>query len=935
MENEHIEVDVKKIMREIRAQIHMEEELERLPAFEDIPIRDPEQMNAIRAEQSRPDWAQTEESLSYLNVYYTVPYYWDFTGGRIKVFLKRVVRKLAKCLLSPIVEKQNELNARIVRCLNNLYKSAMELMESLKVQREEARTISNRLTTGERESESRYRLLWDRFDSCSIQTEERLQELMEKLAEQASVAEDQRRELLVKLEEQAIEAEALRKTVDGQTSELEALKTALAEYRLLSGVRLSDMAEKLKEEESGYWDHEQKLLSQNMQLKACANKISALGADLDRAEAVIYPELRGTVQNVFRSVDLTELLGNSVQNLQSAGAAEVPAEAERLKEKYLLLSKKFAMLDRQDGTIAIVCRGLRSQYRFEAIRGEAYRLYHLLKKYSKYRIILVSIENCAETEADTGIYYVPEEDMISFLDQISVRLIVLMEATAGIAFSCKSVFLKYRAIYRLCSQDPLQGLDGYSVDQLRHLNDLGFQDYVVYSNYAREKLEQNGFRNVRTTVPVISRLREKRFPSAHEQFVVGFASSPMEEKQFSCRGIQLLISLADRAQDVLFIILWRDGNIIPPAELVKCKNTELRYGEQEMGAFYQEIDALCIPYADEKDNHACSLSALEAMSVGVPVLTTEAAGISELVRRTGIGVTTETSAEGLLRGLSILRGGFAVSETQLEELRGILDPLHICSELEQAAESYRPPVIETLDEWKLAVRAAGQELASNPAELKAYYEQNDVAERYTQTRFADAIGRSFDVLERASVSAILDEYSQGKPLRILDVASGDGRILQEDLSRGICTAVDSSRAMLDLIASRFGAREGLRCVQMDYLQEELPETYHAVTVFRYLRHFSYGDRRKLYQKLRNNLKDRGLLLFDVPNIYYEFPSRSARGWGNYPIYDMFWSKDSIIRELEENGFQAEYIHAVGTGLDAICPEQREQPVTWTVGALKK
>lgn len=113
-----IEVNVEEIMKDIRKKIQMEEDANVLPPFESIPIRSggvPENTSC-----DGMDGALFLHSLDYINSNYEVPYYNFLGSNSIKVFVKRVIRKLIKCVVFPILFNQNQLNAHIVRCLNQL-----------------------------------------------------------------------------------------------------------------------------------------------------------------------------------------------------------------------------------------------------------------------------------------------------------------------------------------------------------------------------------------------------------------------------------------------------------------------------------------------------------------------------------------------------------------------------------------------------------------------------------------------------------------------------------------------------------------------------------------------------------------------------------------------------------------------------------------------
>ena len=121
MDEKRVTVDIEEIMRGIRRQIRMDEDLKSLPAFENIPLRDEQPAAAPPAEvppAGEVNWDEFYKSLEYANTSYAVPYYWVMGPRGPKTFIKRVVRKINKCLIPPILEKQSTLNAMFVRCHN-------------------------------------------------------------------------------------------------------------------------------------------------------------------------------------------------------------------------------------------------------------------------------------------------------------------------------------------------------------------------------------------------------------------------------------------------------------------------------------------------------------------------------------------------------------------------------------------------------------------------------------------------------------------------------------------------------------------------------------------------------------------------------------------------------------------------------------------------
>lgn len=119
MAKEIVNVNVEEIMKEIRSKIQAEELAANMPSFSQIPING-ENGGVSAGTAEGENWEEFMESLRYMNVNYSVPYYWDLGPKGIKTFVKRVVRKLIKCIVMPIVERQGQINACVVRCMNTV-----------------------------------------------------------------------------------------------------------------------------------------------------------------------------------------------------------------------------------------------------------------------------------------------------------------------------------------------------------------------------------------------------------------------------------------------------------------------------------------------------------------------------------------------------------------------------------------------------------------------------------------------------------------------------------------------------------------------------------------------------------------------------------------------------------------------------------------------
>lgn len=84
------EVNIEKIMEEIREQIRREEGMSDIPAFEDIPLRgeEPTTLTEWPADSTEAEkennWPFLIKSLQYLNNNYDIPYYWSLGPSSVK-----------------------------------------------------------------------------------------------------------------------------------------------------------------------------------------------------------------------------------------------------------------------------------------------------------------------------------------------------------------------------------------------------------------------------------------------------------------------------------------------------------------------------------------------------------------------------------------------------------------------------------------------------------------------------------------------------------------------------------------------------------------------------------------------------------------------------------------------------------------------------------
>lgn len=636
---------------------------------------------------------------------------------------------------------------------------------------------------------------------------------------------------------------------------------------------------------------------------------------------------------------------HAVQN--ALNAAQTEQALEKLNESYTTLLQRSIEDKKQTPSgriIALVTRSFASGNGMEAVKNEVWDLYRLLKSASRYQCCIVSVEpDDTEASVQGDVHYVPDRLLSQWMNEKDPILLIFCDSNVGILSAGGRCMLMRNSILRLSSENPAQGLGGSQMQEMLHLSDFGVQRYCTASKSAADRMEALGFRRPTVFYPYIDTDKAMfcRRPRAYEKdrFCVGFASSPMGEEQSESRGIPALCELVQQCSEMQFVVLWRDETAVPiPEVLQSAKNCEIRTGKCDMTAFYSDIDCILIPYANENYNHACSMSALEGMLMGIPTVSTPAAGVSELVSATGLGLVSEDiSASAMKTALGQLRSDYAayLGTWRIDKLRNLLSGTAFIGFAEYCAEHAAPYGVVTIYEWDRQLKLENKHLVKGHAALKAYYQRQEIAEDYTKERFVTYPQNCFDLMERQSVSVLIDHYfsQQRENLRLLDLACGDGRILQTLLQFGHCTAGDASPAMLTQVAGRF-PDTALDTMQIDLISDELSENFDVITIFRFIRHYEYGTRKQLWQKLRNALTDRGVLLFDVPNLNFEVPNRQRTGWGKYNIYDVFWTSESIRRELADNGLMLDALIPVGQGLYPVPAGYRNEPMTWTAAVHK-
>lgn len=119
MENVKDEINIEAIMAQIRQNIKEQGLTSDMLSFEDVSFRSATDVSGASLEAA-------SEAMRYLNAHYYIQPYKNLGGNPIKVFFKKVIRKLVKFYVEPVVFEQNDVNANTVKALNCLVNAAAD-----------------------------------------------------------------------------------------------------------------------------------------------------------------------------------------------------------------------------------------------------------------------------------------------------------------------------------------------------------------------------------------------------------------------------------------------------------------------------------------------------------------------------------------------------------------------------------------------------------------------------------------------------------------------------------------------------------------------------------------------------------------------------------------------------------------------------------------
>ncbi|MCT2195579.1 methyltransferase domain-containing protein [Paenibacillus sp. p3-SID1389] len=450
--------------------------------------------------------------------------------------------------------------------------------------------------------------------------------------------------------------------------------------------------------------------------------------------------------------------------------------------------------------------------------------------------------------------------------------------------------------------------EGYLV-HLRHAIDIGNLYLFVESTHTKCELEKLGLQSHLMLPKVKSISSSAKMNRKDSRFTIGFASSPLTKEIWEDRGVYLLLSVAEQLKNYRFKLAWRYEGYEELIELIQqnsIENIEVYNGHLDMAQFYSDIDVMIAPYTSKENNHACPLSIVESVVLGIPVLVTEHVGLKNIIKNYQFGVVSLSDCSDMISSLNLLVKDYDSYKRNVQELgKELFDIsylqydnsyLKIYDEL-----SYQLPS-PTLKQWQHELNEAGKFLVMGHEGMTQYYNDSFIAANYDESRFAEFPMRTYDRLERKAIQMLIDVFAPRTiGNNILDIASGDGRILRTLSGLGEITAVENSSFMIATSVNKLST--AVSYVKKDFFDFNTEKKFDIITVFRFIRHFDFIDRKVIFKKIYDLLADDGIIIADFPNTQAETQLRSSLQWSDFNVYDVFWHQFELIDELHDHGFE--------------------------------
>ncbi len=185
--------------------------------------------------------------------------------------------------------------------------------------------------------------------------------------------------------------------------------------------------------------------------------------------------------------------------------------------------------------------------------------------------------------------------------------------------------------------------------------------------------------------------------------------------------------------------------------------------------------------------------------------------------------------------------------------------------------------------------------------LKERYQDIPTAKFYLRDRFSEPL---WQMVHQKEVNFINNFFKKNKPKKILDLATGPGRIARDlkYFKEGI--ALDFNQSMLKEAKLNLDLKKW-QVLKGDAFNLNFKGEFDAVLCFRFLRHFNLADRKKIYKQIKKVLRPKGYLIFEALNKNMKrgkYIEKFTGAWDK-TIKDEIYTLTKLKKELLSVGFK--------------------------------
>ncbi len=185
--------------------------------------------------------------------------------------------------------------------------------------------------------------------------------------------------------------------------------------------------------------------------------------------------------------------------------------------------------------------------------------------------------------------------------------------------------------------------------------------------------------------------------------------------------------------------------------------------------------------------------------------------------------------------------------------------------------------------------------------IRSHYRDGILAQEYISKRFMKPLGQFQHQTQVETINHAIRFYNTDN---ILEVACGPARLTADikGLKKGI--AIDSSEQMLKIARQRIRNPNKWQFIKKDAFNIDLKDRFQLIYSFRFIRHFRFPERVKLYKTFYKILEPKGIILFDAVHYKKIAIVRKMEDKGQKEIYDkIYLDPVELEEELKNVGYE--------------------------------